>query len=253
MLGDSLRRRRPGRVVPERRPPPRGPARGGAVGRWLRWLGFAVIVLMVSFGVGYLLSTLVLFPRPDTAGAGVAVPRLYGMDTGSADEALAAVGLEVGEVMELASLETPSGRVLAQDPVPGQQLRPGAAVSYAVSSGPPFLRVPAVVGLAVEAARELLEGAGFDVEIQEARSGEVPPGTVARTEPAGGEPQRLPARVVLVVAVGGAEPDSPVGDTVQAADPFDEGDEGDEGDGARTADTGDVRGPGPDGPPSPWR
>lgn len=204
MLGDSLRRRRSQRpAAPKRAKNPRRPrGRGWPSFSWLRWLGYAVLVLVASFGIGYLLSTLVLFPRPETAGAGIEVPRLYGLERTRAEETLREAGFAAGPVMELASLETEPGRVLAQDPIPGQQLRRGASVSYAISSGPPELRVPPVTGLTAGAARELLEAGGFEVEIEQIRTAAAPEGTVMRTDPEGGSPQRLPARVSLVIAVG---------------------------------------------------
>jgi beta-lactam-binding protein with PASTA domain len=220
MLGDSIRRRRaPGRPGAEdeeaRRPARSARARligGGDRFPWLTWLGIAALVLLVSFGLGYVLATQFVFPRPDTAGAGVGVPALYGMERESAEETLRRLGLEVGAVTDVASLRVRAGRVLAQDPVPEQQLRPGAAVSLAVSTGPPSLRVPPVLGLPAATAQGLLEAVGFEVEVRQIRTGTVAPGLAARTEPEGGAVVRLPATVALVVSVGPepVEPGEPV-------------------------------------------
>ncbi|NIX38720.1 MAG: PASTA domain-containing protein, partial [Gemmatimonadetes bacterium] len=130
----------------------------------------AAIIGVVSFGVGYLLSTLVLFPRPETAGAGVPVPELYDQTLSDAEATLRELGLELGDVRELTSATTDSGRVLAQDPVPGQQLLPGASVAVGVSAGAPELRVPPLAGLGQATARDLLETLGFDVAVQQTRS-----------------------------------------------------------------------------------
>lgn len=225
MLGDSLRRRhgKPDREVEKkpRRPsqPPRK-RRGSRFG-WGSWLIAAVVVLAGSFGVGYLLSTQVLFPRPETAGMGIIVPALYGDTRVEAESAIRDAGLEVGTVAEMASMETEPGRVLAQDPVPGQQLRRGAAVSFAVSAGPPELRVPPLHGMGVRSARDLLEAVGFQVEIRQLRTDDAPDGVVVRTNPAPGDSQRLPAIVTLFVATApgqdsvGAGVD-PVGDAAGA-------------------------------------
>lgn len=162
----------------------------------------ALGVLVVSFGVGYLLSTQVLFPRPGTAGAGVPVPELYGEEWSEAESTLQVLGLRLGEVRRMASMTTERGRVLAQDPLPGQQLRPGAAVSLGVSAGPPELRIPPMVGLGEATARELLQTLGFDVEVRQTRGSDLPAGVVARTDPAPGTPRRLPTRVTLIVSTG---------------------------------------------------
>jgi beta-lactam-binding protein with PASTA domain len=217
MLGDSIRRRRattrPGAKDEEGGRPARS-ARARLMGGgdrfpWLTWLGIAALVLLVSFGLGYVVATQFVFPPPDTAGAGVAVPALYGMERESAEETLRRLGLEVGGITDVASLRVRAGRVLAQDPVPEQQLRPGAAVSLAVSTGPPSLRIPPVLGLPAATAQELLEAVGFEVEVRQIRTGTLAPGLAARTEPEGGSVVRLPATVALVVSVG-PEPVEPV-------------------------------------------
>jgi serine/threonine-protein kinase len=158
-----------------------------------------VVVLVGSFVTGYLISTQILFPRPETAGTGIAVPSLYGEQRSAAETAIRSAGLEIGEVTELANREVERGRVLAQDPVPGQQLRQGGVVSFAVSGGAPVIRVPPVRGLGVDAARELLDSVGFDVAVGQLRDPRLPAGTVARVEPAAGTQRELPSGVTLFV------------------------------------------------------
>jgi beta-lactam-binding protein with PASTA domain len=213
MLGDSLRRRHhpadtddgPGREY-------RAPRGAGGFGlRWWHWLGAAVVVLLVAFGVGFLLSTQVLFPRPDTAGAGIAVPSLYGENRAAAEDAVRAAGLAVGDVEELESMETPAGQVLAQAPLPGQQLQQGATVSFAVSAGPPELTVPSLVGLGSDAARALLERAGFAVSMQQVED-RAPAGTVVGSQPEPGTSRPLPSVVNLMVSAGAP------GDTIPEPD-----------------------------------
>lgn len=207
MLGDSLRRRHG--APPE--PKPERPARSsGSAGRRFRlgpWLLAAVVVLLGSFGVGYLLSTQVLFPKPETAGTGLAVPDLAGAEAAEAERRLAEAGLAVGEVVALANPEADSGRVLAQDPLPGQQLRRGGAVDFAVSAGAPRVRIPALAGLRVTVARALLEGAGLGAEEEPVDSLLAPAGVVVDADPAPGSMVRLPATVVLRVSTG-PPPDS---------------------------------------------
>lgn len=161
----------------------------------------ALVIGFGSFGVGYLLSTQVLFPRPDTAGTGIVVPSLYGERREDAERTIREAGLEVGEVMELASAETERGRVMAQDPIPGQHLRRGAAVSIAVSAGRPELAVPPVAGMRQATARELLEGLGFEVAVQLAEGGAAE-GVVLGTRPEPGMARTLPAVVTLLVSSG---------------------------------------------------
>lgn len=199
MLGDSLRRRRAAPTGARPAASPRPPRRRGlSVGRWLI---AAVVILLGAFGTGYLLSTLVLFPAPETAGSGVPVPDLYGLEREEAEAALAAAGLGVGDVDGLASADVPAGNVIAQSPVAGQQLRPGGTVSMTVSAGPPEVRVPTLTGLGLSTARALLERAGFGVAVRQVPSGE-PEGTIARTDPPPGAETRLPAEITLYVSLG---------------------------------------------------
>lgn len=206
MLGDTLRRSQSTSKPRPSRPP--APRRRSRI-TWRHWLLAVLLVPLVSFGVGYLLSTQVLFPAPETAGTGVPVPELYGMEWVDAQAAVESAGLAVGEIAELASMEAPEGEVLAQDPVPGQQLRPGGQVRLVVSAGPPSLTVPAVSGLGVSAARELLEASGFEVAVSQVASG-LPEGVVARTDPPSGSPHALQATVTLLISAG------PPQDTVSA-------------------------------------
>ncbi len=217
MLGDSLRRRRGApKSKPEPEPegaegpggperPERPKRRTGITGRpftWSRWLILAAVILAGSYGVGYVLSTQVFFPRPETAGSGVPVPDLYGENRVDAESTLRGLGLAVGDVREMKSMTTDAGRVLAQDPLPGQELLPGATVSLGVSAGPPELRIPPLVGLGEATARDLLETVGFDVAVQQVRTTEFDPGVVTRAEPMPGTPQRLPTTVTLIVSAG---------------------------------------------------
>ena len=218
MLGDSLRRRHKpaGPEAPERG---RKKGRTGRKGRFgLRhWLLAALVILLGSFGVGYLLSTQVLFPRPETAGTGIAVPELYGLARADAEQRIQDAGLVVGQVSELASSGAEPGQVLAQDPVPGQQLRSGAVVSFAVSSGPPEIRVPPLRGLAADAARDLLARWALDVQVEQVRTADVPAGAVAGTEPTAGTLVQLPGTVTIIVSVG-----PPPVDSVPSAPPLGE-------------------------------
>lgn len=217
MLGDSLRRRHGGPGQPPEEPQERPresrearDSRGwrGRI-RWWHWPLAALGVLVVSFAAGYLISTQILFPRPETAGTGIEVPTLHGRTLAEAEAAVTEVGLEVGDVREVASMQTEAGRVLAQDPIPGQQLRRGAAVSFSVSGGAPELRIPPLEGMGVGSARDLLEGVGFEVAIRQVESDELA-GRIAGIQPPAGSVRTLPAVVTLLVSTGsvGAAEDS---------------------------------------------
>jgi serine/threonine-protein kinase len=85
----------------------------------------------------------------------------------NAQEALERRNLQVSVAGEEYSDTVPEGYVISQDPTTGTLFR-GDTVSFVVSLGPELVEVPQVSRMGVEAATELLEGLGFEVETEEA-------------------------------------------------------------------------------------
>ena len=86
----------------------------------------------------------------------------------SFDDAKAALEkrrLEVSVSSEDYSDSVPEGAVISQDPTTGTLYR-GDTVSFVVSLGPELVEVPQVKAMGVEAATELLEGLGFEVDTE---------------------------------------------------------------------------------------
>ncbi len=215
MLGDSVRRRRrTTRGADRAQPTDRSP---GSRRLW-PWV---IAALLLPFAVGYAVAALVLFPpgaEAEGLPGGVAVPELIGSTTGDAERELADLGLTLLAAMELPHPEAEPGAIIAQDPLPGQHLRPGAGVRVAVSSGPPQARIPDVAGFPLERARELLQRLGFEVASVE-RPSETPTGRVIGIAPEPGSEHRLPATVTLVVSIGQPVVDDPTVVDTAAADP----------------------------------
>jgi len=208
MLGDSIRRRRGDRLgwLNKRRTGgPEAPRPPLAARTVLNWMLAGLAAILLSFGTGYALAVQVLFPAPDyRSGAEVPVPRLIGRELGDAEREIEAAGLQLGEVTRLPHPSKRAGEVLAQTPLPEQQLPPGGEVRLAISAGPARATVPDVVGLPADDAAGLAHRMGFEVN----RRTEVAPsavGRVIRVVPAPGTEQVLPASVTLFV---GTEPES---------------------------------------------
>jgi beta-lactam-binding protein with PASTA domain len=204
VIGESKRSRQP-----------RRPRRGGARRRppgdrdglsWARWLLGGLGVAIASFFIGWLLAVRVLFPAPPVTTDGVAAPSLVGTTLAEASRRLALEGLVLGDHTEIPHPVEAQGVVTAQSPLPGQQLRPGAAVDVAISAGRPRALVPNLVGLDGERAVELLERLGFRAErrVEDALD---PEGRVIRLEPAPGTERELPSLVTVVVSTGPPEPE----------------------------------------------
>jgi serine/threonine-protein kinase len=94
-----------------------------------------------------------------------------------------------------------SGRVVGQDPLPGQLARPGDSVRVSVSLGAQRRPVPDVSYLRADRARVALEAAGFSVALDSVQADQ-PRGAVVSIEPAPGTRVPVPGEVRLVVSVG---------------------------------------------------
>lgn len=194
MLGESLRRRR---KLDTRRA---GKSHAPPI-RWSRWLLAVAIAVPLCFGTGYVLAIGVLFPVPEEVGGDtVPVPDLGRTTFAEAERLLAEAGLAVGEVSRYPHPSVPEGQVVAQSPVPGQHLRPGAEVRLGVSAGPVSVLVPNLIGLPAAEAAALASRLGFAVE-QLDRPDAGPSGMVLSVDPAPGTERRLPAPLRITVSV----------------------------------------------------
>lgn len=199
MLGDSVRRRQPKRRMA------REPREGAGDERdWKRILIALAVALVVPFLIGYLMAVYVLFPPTQVSGSGTPTPDLVGRTTSEAQRELVAAGLGDMQITELPHPDAEAGTIVAQSPLPGQQLRPGAGVRVALSTGRPRVLVPDVLGFGVERAESMLTQAGFGVT-RSAQESPAPEGRVIRTDPEPGQPLILPASVMLIVSAGPAD------------------------------------------------
>src|SRR5262249_21304423 len=92
-----------------------------------------------------------------------AVPNGVGLPRAAASTAITNAGLTVGTVMTASSTTVPAGSVISQNPTAGTQIVIGSAVALVVSTGPPQVAVPNVVGLTQAAASTAITNAGLTV------------------------------------------------------------------------------------------
>lgn len=163
-----------------------------------------LITLPLCFGTGYAVAALVLFPPAEQAvDELITTPRLTGRAVEEVERELRELGLTIEDRTEIPHPFESAGTVVAQSPIPGQRLLPGAGVRLAVSMGRPQLPVPDLVGLPYRNAAAVAEELGFTVNRRE-EQGTGTVGVVTRIEPAPGTTRQLPATIVLVVT---AEPE----------------------------------------------
>ena len=206
MLGEGMKKRRGGARRPK--PSPTAQRSGKRLSLW-RWLLGGALGMAAAFGIGYLLAIAVLFPKPALAGDEVGVPDLVGMPLQDAREEVSRRELALDTVEQLVHPEVARGVVVAQSPLGGQRLRPGAGVKLAVSAGPAASVVPDLSGLPFESARELAERVGFQVQRRDDLSESARAGTVMFSVPDAGSQIEVPAPLLLVVSLGRpAEPET---------------------------------------------
>ena len=163
-----------------------------------------LIYLAVSVALfvgGYLLAVNFLFPPPPVPKDGVVVPDVRGMSVDLAQRRLSPLGLESGDTTSMPHPQTPRGLIVAQSPLPGQQVRAGGKVNLGLSSGPPAVVIPNVAGFGARRAQNLLQRLGLQVD-QILETSERPNGSVIRSMPEAGQKQPLPARVVIYISAG---------------------------------------------------
>ena len=118
------------------------------------------------------------------------VPAVVGLTQSLAQDAIEKIGLEVGDVTERES-QSARGAVLEANPSAGTPVSPSTRVDLVISSGPPAVNAPDVVGQSYSAARAMLEQVGLrlgDVTTDSLATG-IPQTVIAQT-PAAGAPAR---------------------------------------------------------------
>ncbi|BCW97727.1 MAG: serine/threonine protein kinase [Armatimonadota bacterium] len=166
------------------------------------WKSFAkaallvVLVAAVVFG-GFML--LVKSSPPD-----VNVPDVVGKDLEEARRILSDTGLTLTIAREDFNDRYPAGAIYFQEPQAGQPVKKNAIVEVYVSKGSRNVRVPSVVGMSEEKAREILNEEGLVVgEVKYDYSSSIPAGDVMRQDPRPGlSVAREAAKVDLTVSLG---------------------------------------------------
>ena len=131
----------------------------------------------------------------------VDVPDVTGMSESEAESALEEVGLSMTVAGEEDQAGTEADEVIRSDPRSGDTATPGEEVEVWVATG--NYTVPNVVGQTQESATEMLESAGFEVDVTEAESEDATAGTVTSQTPPAESSQAVGSTVQIVVA---AEP-----------------------------------------------
>jgi len=130
------------------------------------------------------------------------VPKVRGMNQESASQALGAVNLQTGQVLQDYSRKVPEGQVIRTNPPVGTPLKRDTEVALTISLGPEPVVVPDVSNLTVSQAQATLSGAGLKSRTVEQFDETVPFGRVIGTEPSSGTTAYRGDKVRLLVSKG---------------------------------------------------
>ncbi len=138
-----------------------------------------------------------------TGPAPVTVPDVGGLLQTDAEDTLVGAALLVGTINTVSNSDVPAGVVLSQTPMGGDSVLPNTAVDLVISSGPPLISIPDVVGLPQSDAENTLISAGLGVgEITTASNATIPAGTVISQGPSAGEQVEEGTGINLVISSG---------------------------------------------------
>jgi serine/threonine-protein kinase len=132
------------------------------------------------------------------------VPSVADLPLGQAKQMITQSKLKVGRVVYQSSATVPKNDVVSTDPAAGQTPPVGTPVTLFVSSGPARVTVPDVTGESADAAKNQLQGDGFQVQTTSQTSSTVTAGDVISESPSAGQQVAPGSTVTLVIATAPA-------------------------------------------------
>ncbi len=135
--------------------------------------------------------------------AKVTVPNVVGLTQAAATTAITEAKLKLGNVTQQNSSTVATGNVISQDPASGSSVAEGSPVNLVISSGPPMVTVPNVVGLTQAAATTAITEAKLTLgKFTQQSSNTVATGNVISQDPASGSSAAEGSPVTLVISSG---------------------------------------------------
>jgi serine/threonine-protein kinase len=154
-------------------------------------------IALAAFLIGYAVTS-ISFLRAGAPIDVVTVPDVREMRVTDATRALEQADLTLSVGDSFPNAARPAGSILAQSPLPGQEVSPGTEIRVIIAAGEDRPRVPNVDGMPIAEASRTLRVAGFDFSVVNVPvEGET--GTVISMSPAAGTPVALPVTIRLEV------------------------------------------------------
>jgi beta-lactam-binding protein with PASTA domain len=165
--------------------------------RWLPWLLVALLLAAAGFAGWYVFSQI---QDQLAANQPVAVPNVVGLKEDPAVKLIEGAGFDAN-VEHAANPDIPKGTVMSQNPHAGTRIQKGDQVTLIVSTGPPQVEVPNVVGMDYADAVQALSNAKLKAEKEEVFSSK-PADRVLKQDPPAGENVNEGTTVTLRVSKG---------------------------------------------------
>ncbi len=147
----------------------------------------------------------------------VTVPTVEGENVNTAQNRLRDEGLEVDVVLEQSD-DVEANSVIRQDPAAQEEVERGSIVTLFVSEPEEVLQVPALVGLSLSDAQDLLRDLGLSADVSREFSDTVAVDQIINTVPGPGEAVPAGFQVVLIVSNGPSQQVVPAVANLSASD-----------------------------------
>ena len=164
-------------------------------------ISFVVFLVVVTIFASGAIAVYTIFLKPENKSA---VPQLVGSSTVTAVSEAESLGLVV-QIEPVAST-MPEGRVLAQSPNAGEELRKGQVIVLQVSQGGELHPIPDVKGKTLAQAQEEIKNEGFSLgDVIKISEHNVKPGTVIAQSPSAPANVASGRKIDLLVQAGTAQ------------------------------------------------
>ena len=167
----------------------------------ISWVLFMVVLTIFASGA---IAVYTIFMKPENQSK---VPQLVGKTKAEAQSEAQSLGL----ILQLESVAStmPEGRVLAQSPQAGSELRKGQVILLQVSQGGELHNIPDVTGKTLAKAQEEIKAQGFSLgDVIKISEPNAKPGTVIAQSPSSAASVTSGRKIDLLVQAGNAQPDN---------------------------------------------
>ncbi|MFW6010032.1 MAG: Stk1 family PASTA domain-containing Ser/Thr kinase, partial [Actinomycetota bacterium] len=169
--------------------------------RAITYVLLTLLAIAALIGGGFALAALIA--GGDDEVTLVPVPNVVNQPEDVAVDLLEHDGFTIGDIEEEPSEDLDAGRVVSQDPGPGEDAEEGSVVDLVVSTGPESTEIPTLEGLAEDEARAAIREADLTVgAVEREYSEEVDEDVVISSDPEAGTEVEVDSAVDLVISRG---------------------------------------------------